>query len=243
MIKTRYITGIALLALAPSAFASGPGPAPVVLRLAGDFAILSKAGITDVPASAVSGDVGTSPITGAANLLTCTEVTGGIYSVNAAGPEPCKVKDPTLLTAAILDMEAAYKDAAGRELPEFTELRNGDIGGMTLEPDLYKWSSGVNITTSITLSGSPNSVWIFQIADNLIVGKGVAIHLAGGAQAKNVFWQVAGLVTLETTSSFEGNILSKTLIAMKTGASVHGRLLSQTAVTLEKNKVTKPTPE
>jgi hypothetical protein len=77
-----------------------------------------------------------------------------------------------------------------------------------------------------------------QIAGNLIASDGVTIHMSGGAQAKNVFWQVAGLVTLGTTSHFEGIVLSKTLIAMKTGASVNGRLFSQTAVTLEKNKVT-----
>src|SRR5580658_4723337 len=102
VMKNAKIAGIALFALAGSAFASGPGPAPVPLGLAGDFVILTKAGITDVPTSKITGDVGTSPITGAADLLTCTEVTGIIYSVNAAGPDPCSVKDPTKLTAAIL---------------------------------------------------------------------------------------------------------------------------------------------
>lgn len=240
MIKQLYIAGIALFALAGSAFASGPGPAPVALGSAGDFVILTKAGITNVPTSKVTGDVGTSPITGAADLLTCTEVTGIVYSVNAAGPDPCSVKDPTKLTAAILDMETAYKDAAGRKDPDFTELRRGDIGGMILTPGLYKWSSSVALPKNVTLSGSANDVWIFQIADNLVVSDGVALNLIGGAQAKNVFWQVAGLVTLGTTSHFDGIVLSRTLIALKTGASVHGRLLSQTAVTLEKSRVTTP---
>src|SRR5664279_3468489 len=92
MTKNSYIIGIALLALAGSAFAAGPGPAPVNLRSAGDFVILTKAGITDVPTSAITGDVGTSPITGAADLLTCTEVTGMVVSANAAGPLPCSMK-------------------------------------------------------------------------------------------------------------------------------------------------------
>jgi hypothetical protein len=240
MIKNTYFAGIAFVALAGSAFAAGPGPAPVVLRLAGDFVILTKAGITDVPTSAVTGDVGTSPITGAADLLTCSEVTGSVLSVNAAGPDPCSVKDPTKLTWAVNDMETAYTDAAGRKDPDFTELGRGDIGGKTLEPGLYKWGTSVKVPTDITLDGGKNDVWIFQIAGNLNASDAVAVHLRGGAQAKNIFWQVAGLVSLGTTSHFEGIVLSKTLIAMKTGASINGRLLSQTAVTLEKNKVTKP---
>jgi len=240
MIKNTLFTGISLLALTGGAFAAGPGPKPVNLRSAGVFVILTKSGITDVPTSAVTGDVGTSPITGAADLLTCTEVDGSVFSVNAAGPAPCRIKDPTKLTTAILDMETAYNDAAGRKDPDFVELRGGDIGGLTLDPGLYKWSSSVKVPTAVTLSGSEDDVWIFQIAGNLNVSNGVDIHLIGGAQSKNVFWQVAGLVDLGTTSHLQGIVLSKTLIAMKTGAWVNGRLLSQTAVTLEKNKVIQP---
>jgi hypothetical protein len=240
MIKNSVFTGISFLALAGSAFAAGPGPKPVNLRSAGDFVILTKSGITDVPTSGVTGDVGTSPITGAADLLTCAEVNGSVYSANAAGPAPCRIEDPTKLTAAILDMETAYTDAAGRKNPDFIELGAGDIGGLTLDPGLYKWSSSVKVPTSVTLSGSEDDVWIFQIAGNLSVSNGIDIHLIGGARSKNVFWQVAGLVDIGTTAHLQGIVLSKTLIAMKTGAWVNGRLYSQTAVTLEKNKVVQP---
>jgi hypothetical protein len=88
------------------------------------------------------------------------------------------------------------------------------------------------------LSGGADDVWILQIAGNLSVSNGVAVHLAGGAQAKNVFWQVAGMALLGTTSHLEGIVLSKTLIAMRTGASINGNLYAQTAVTLEMNVVT-----
>ena len=141
MTKITCIAGVALLTLSGSALASGQSPAPVPLGLAADFVILTKSGITDVPHSAVTGDVGTSPITGAADLLSCREVTGTIYSVNAAGPDPCSVKDPTRLTTAVLDMETAYTNAAGREKPDVTDLKRGDIGGLTLKPGLYKWDS------------------------------------------------------------------------------------------------------
>ena len=217
------------------------GPAPVVLGTAGNFVILSKSGITDVPASAITGNVGTSPITGAANGLTCAEVTGTIYSVDAAGPAPCSVVDPTRLTTAVSDMETAFTDAAGRAA-DVTELGAGNISGLTLVPGVYKWGTGLLIATDVFLSGGANDVWILQIAQDLTVSNGVIVHLSGGALPKNIFWQVAGQATLGTTSHFEGIILSQTGINMQTGGSINGRLLAQTAVTLQMNTVTQPAP-
>ena len=223
-----------------SAALSASGPAAVKLGTAGTFAILSKTGITDVYASAIKGNVGTSPITGAALLLSCGEVTGTIYTVDAAGPLPCAVTDATGLTAAIGDLETAYNDAAGRVSPDFTELGAGEIGGLTLSPGLYKWGTGVLITTDVTLRGGPNDVWIFQISGTLNQANGTRVTLAGGAQPKNIFWQVADSVTIGTTAHFEGIVLGKTLVAVNTGASVNGRLLAQTAVTLQMNAITEP---
>jgi Ice-binding-like len=216
------------------------GTSAVRLGAAGIFTILSKSGITDVYASAITGNVGTSPITGAALLLTCGEVTGTIYVVDAAGPLPCAVNDATTLTAAVGDMEFAYLEAEGRTSPNFTELGAGEIGGLTLVPGLYKWGTGVLISSDVTLSGGPRDVWVFQVAGTLNQASATRVTLTGGALAKNVFWQVAGAVTIGTTAHFEGVVLAKTLIAVNTGASVNGRLLAQTAVTLEMNAVTQP---
>jgi hypothetical protein len=94
--------------------------------------------------------------------------------------------------------------------------------------------------SDVTISGSATDVWIFQIAGNLSMSSAVHVTLAGGALAKNIFWQVAGQVTLGTTSHFEGVILSMTGISFQTGASMNGRALAQTAVTLDANVVTKP---
>lgn len=213
---------------------------PVNLGVSGNFAILSKTGVTDVYKSTITGNVGASPITGAAILVTCTEVSGTIYSVNAAGPLPCRVTNPSLLTTAVSNMEAAYIDAAGRSNPNFVNLGAGNIGGKTLTPGLYKFTTDVTIPTNVTISGGANDVWIFQIAGNLTMASAMKITLSGGAQAKNIFWQTAGYVTIGTTSHFEGIILSKTAINMLTGSSINGRLLAQTAVTLQKNTVKKP---
>ena len=214
---------------------------PVVdLGVAGEFVILSKSGITNVYKSAITGDVGTSPITGAALLVTCAEVTGTIYTVDAAGPLPCRVTNATRLTTAVGNMQTAYTDAAGRSNPDFLNLGAGSIGGKTLTPGLYKWTSALIIPTDVTISGGPDDVWVFQVAGTVIMSSAVRITLSGGAQAKNIFWQAAGAVTLGTTSHFEGIILGQTGINLKTGASINGRMLAQTAVTLQMNAVTQP---
>ena len=217
-----------------------PQRAPVYLGVAGNFTILSKTGITDVYPSSVNGDIGTSPITGAAIHLTCTEVSGNIYSVNAAGPLPCRITNANRLTTAVSNMQTAYTDAAGRSNPNFMNVGAGNIGGKTLTPGLYKFTSSVVIPTNVTIFGGPNDVWIFQIAGTLNMSSAVKMTLSGGARAKNIFWQVSGAVTLGTTSQFKGIILGKTGINLKTGASINGRLLAQTAVTLQKNTVTHP---
>ncbi len=226
--------------MSSAAKSSGAALAKVNLGLAGNFTILSKSGITDVPKSAITGDIGTSPITGAAIGVTCAEVAGTIYTVDAAGPLPCRVTNASRLTTAVGNMQTAYTDAAGRSNPNFLNLGAGNIGGKTLTSGLYKWTSAVTIPTNVTISGGANDIWIFQVAGTLTMSSGVKITLKGGAQAKNIFWQTAGAVTLGTTSHFEGTILGQTGINLQTGASINGRMLAQTAVTLEQNTVTQP---
>lgn len=219
---------------------TGASLAGVNLGVAGDFAILSKTGVTDVYKSSITGDVGTSPITGAAIHIKCNEVVGTIYTVDAAGPLPCRVTNATRLGTAVLDMQAAYTDAAGRVKPDFLNLGAGNIGGKTLTPGLYKWSTSLVVPTDVTISGSSTDVWIFQVAGTLKLSSGVRITLAGGAMAKNIVWVVTDAVTLGTTTHFEGNILGQTGINMQTGATINGRMLAQTAVTLQMNTVVKP---
>jgi hypothetical protein len=217
------------------------GVAAVDLKSAANFVILSKAGVTNVPTSAITGDVGTSPITGASIAgLTCAELTGTIYTVDAALLLNCVMTDATLMTAAVGDMELAYADAKGRINPVSTELGAGEIGSRTLTPGLYKWTTPVTISTDLTLSGSATDVWIFQVEGTLNLANSYKVTLAGGALARNVFWQVAGAVTVGTYATMEGTILSMTNIAMNTGATLHGRAMAQTAVTLDQNTLTIP---
>jgi hypothetical protein len=220
-------------------------PGGVNLRTAGNYAILTKSGISTVPPSVITGDIGVSPITAAAItgfsltaastkvFSTSTQVTGEVFASNYAVPTPAN------LTTAVADMLTAFTDAAGRA-PGVTELGAGNIGGLTLMPGVYKWSSAVTIPTNVTLSGGATDVWIFQIAQSLTMSSATSIVLMGEAVPQNIFWQVTGAVSLGTTSHFEGIILSQTMIALDTGASINGRLLAQTEVSLEKSTVTAP---
>src|SRR5690606_33443103 len=140
-------------------------------------------------------------------------VNGKIYAANYAAPTP------TILTTAVSDMETAYTDAAGRT-PDYTEMYAGDLTGQTLTTGVYKWGTDVLVSAGgVTISGSPTDVWIFEISGNLTVANGAIINLIGGAQAHNIFWQVAGQATLGTTSDFSGIILCQTQIDLQTGAA------------------------
>ena len=235
-----------VLGLAGATFVLAAGPAAVNLGSAGNFVILAKSGISTTGSTAITGDIGVSPIAATAMtgfglimdasnpFSTSARVTGKAYAADYTAPTPAK------MTTAVSDMQTAYTDAAGRTSPTATELGAGNIGGMTLAPGTYKWSTGVTIPTDVTLSGGANDVWIFQIAQTLTISSATHVILSGGAQAANVFWQVAGQTTLGTTSVFNGTILDQTAIVMNTGAILNGRALAQTAVTLDANTVSAP---
>ena len=215
---------------------AGRGPAPVNMGSAANFRILAQSAITNVPTSAITGEVGISPAAGSAIAgLTCVEVTGQIHT-DGTGPAPCSFADNTALGIAVLDAGTAYTDANSRA-PDFTELGAGSIGGLNLGPGTYKWGTGVQIPSNLTLTGGANDVWIFQIAQGLSISAGVQIILAGGALPQNIYWATFAASDLATTSKFKGTIISQTTIAMKTGATINGRLLSATDVTLQQNTV------
>jgi len=240
-----WIIGLAVALTLPHHEAKA-GQALVNLGTSGNYVILAKSGISTVPPSAVTGDIGVSPITSSAitgfslildssgQFSTSSQITGKAYAPDYASPTPVN------LTTAVGDMQTAYTDAAGRTLPDYTELGSGNIGGKTLAPGLYKWSTDVTIPTDVTISGGSNAVWIFQIAGNLSIAGATSVLLSGGAQPRNIFWQVAGGVGVDlgTTSQFQGTILAAAGINLETGASITGRLLAQTAVTLDANAIT-----
>jgi hypothetical protein len=244
----RVLTPL-LLTLAIPYQLDAAGPAPVDLGSAAHFTILAGAAITTTGGGIINGDVGASPITGAAIALTQAQVNGTIYAVDAAGPAGSVINAALLLTAKG-DLTKAINDAAGRTpIPSGPFLNpglipgSGNIGGMNLAPGLYKFTGTALITgADVTLTGGPDDVWIFQIAADLEVGSTVQVILAGGAQARNIFWQVDS-ATIGTFAVFKGTIMSDQAITMNTTSAMDGRALAFTAgVTFNGNVGELPTP-
>jgi hypothetical protein len=220
----------------------------VNLRSAGDYVILAKSGITTVPDSVITGNIGVSPITAAAmtgftftadssgTFSTSAQVTGNAYASTYASPTP------TNLGIAVGDMMTAYTDAAGRLNSDAARinLKTGLIGGETLTAGVYTFGTDVNIGTDVTISGSATDVFIIQIAGNLIQAENMRVTLAGSALPQNIFWQVAGYVQVGTGAHMEGILLSATAVTFVTGSSLHGRVLAQTACTLDSATITQP---
>jgi len=224
----------------------GVGPSPVNLLTAVNYTILAKSGISTVPTSAITGNLGVSPaaatsITGFSLVLdgggtfsTSSQVTGQVFAADYSAPTPAA------LTQAVSDMEAAYVNAAGRTSPDFLNLGAGSIGGMTLQPGLYKWTTGVNIATNLTLNGGANDTFIFQSSGVLSMpNASTSIILTGGLKAKNIVWQVIS-ATVAATCTFKGVVLASTTATFGAGSSVEGRLLVQTAATLDSDTIIPP---
>lgn len=227
------------------------GDCPVNLGKASSFAVLAKAGISTVPASAVTGNIGVSPISAGAltgfslipdlsnSFSTSLQVTGNCYAADYAVPTPSD------LTTTIGDMEIAYADAAGRANTKGYELGAGLIGGLTLYPGVYTWSSTLSIQADIYFDGQGNSnaVFILQIAQGVVVAANKRITLMGGAKASNIFWKVSENVVVGAGAHFEGTLLVKTAVSFLTGSSLNGRILCQTAAALQMATVVIPAEE
>ncbi|KAJ7928333.1 antifreeze protein [Mycena leptocephala] len=219
------------------------GPAPVNLGTAGNYAILAKSGVSTVPPSVITGDVGVSPIAATGltgfsltvdstgEFATSGQVSGELFAASYTAPTP------SILTVAIGDMGTAFTDASGRVNPDFSNLALGAIGGLVLTPGLYNWSTGVSIGSDVTISGNASDTWIFQVSGTLSIDAGKQMLLAGGALASNIVWVVAGAITANAGAHIEGVILGQTSISLLTGATANSRLLAQTAVALQKATV------
>ncbi|NCP83987.1 MAG: DUF3494 domain-containing protein [Bacteroidetes bacterium] len=217
------------------------GPLPVNMLSVEGFAILAYAAVTNVPSSAIKGDVGLTPISGSFIDLSQVEVTGFIYTVDANGPAG-SIESPVMLTVAKGDLTIAYNDAAGRTVSPIGIA--GNLGGQTIYPGLYKSTGTLEISAgdlTLDANGNEDAVWIFQIASSFNMTSGRQVFLANGAKAGNVFWQMGSAATFGTTIVMKGTIMAGTQVTFGTGASLEGRALALTEnVTLQQNAITLP---
>lgn len=199
---------------------------PVGLGTAGSFAVLAGSAVSNTGPTVVNGDLGVSPGTAVSGFPPGT-INGTEHAADAVAAQ------------AQNDLTTAYNDAAGRTPAASV---SGDLTGQTLTPGVYKSTSSLGLTGSLTLDaqGDPNAVFIFQIASTLTTGSGSSVNLIGGAQACNVYWQVGSSATLGTNSTFRGNVLALTAATVTTGATVDGRVLARNAgVTLDTDTITR----
>jgi hypothetical protein len=205
----------------------GISQASVVLGTSSGYAILSNSAITDVPTSAITGNVGISPgYRSAIAGLTVPEVTGTIYAADDASPVPAN------LIQAKTDANSAYLDAVntGRGTP--TSI-SGDINGLTLVPGLYESGSSIEISPGgilyLDAQGDANGVFVLRSATSITTESTSSVVLAGGAQAKNIYWVAGSAITLGTNSHMKGTLIASTSISCLTGSNLAGRALIQGA--------------
>lgn len=211
------------------------GPLPVDLGEAGHFTLLAYATITYPGAGTVIGDIGLHPGGGASILVPAPSVAGIVYARDAGYTLGAATIDDGLLNTAKLNLGTAYDYAAGLPAGEGPNLNPGlvpgHIGGMNLAPGIYTFDTDTDAhidVADLTLTGGPDDVWVFQMGRALIVEPGVnrSVILAGGAQAKNVFWQVGSSATLGTYSVFKGTIMAYASVILDEGSQLEGRALA-----------------
>ncbi len=229
---------------------SGTYPALPALYDAGNFTVLAETAISTA-GSGVDGNIGISPaatsgITGFGSMplvndptgeyATSPLVTGRIYGADMTGTGAGAGKTPAMLTTATTDMTNAYTETQGTTAPApVVDKGAGSLGGLTLAPGLYTFSEAtVIIPTGTTLTldcgGNSAATYIFDMSGAFTMDSGATVVLTGGCQAQNIYWAVAGQVTLGTTTQLSGVVLSSTSISINTGATLDGLALAQAAV-------------
>jgi hypothetical protein len=203
---------LAAALLAPyRTYAAGPGP--IDLGSCAHFTIVAASTITTVGEGIINGDVGLYPF--GSQGIPPARINGTIYN---GGP---------IAAQAQLDLNAAIIAASPAQLPGGINV-GAELGGHTLVAGVYQSPSGsYGITGDLTLFGGPDDVWVFQMASTLTVAVSGRVILTGGAQARNIFWQVGSSATLGTSSVFEGTIMAYASITMNASSTLDGRALAQ----------------
>jgi hypothetical protein len=208
------------------------------LGSAASFEVLGGSTVTNTGASVVAGDLGVAPGTTITGFPPGLVTDGGVMHAGDA-----------LALQAQSDAALAYNSSAGQ--PCNTHLAGQELGGKTLTPDVYCFSSLAQLTGQLVLDAQGNTaaVWIIQIPGGLSTASNSSVVVTNGGGVCNVFWIVGESATIGANSSFAGNILALTSITLATGANLSGRALSRNgAVTLDTNTVSKapcsqaPTP-
>jgi Ice-binding-like len=195
------------------------------------FVVLSGEAVTNTGPSVLNGDLGVSPGTSLEGFGLPAVVNGATHASDAVAAQ------------AQLDLKTAYDVAAGQPIPPGNDLTGEDLGGLTLDPGAYGYSTSAQLTGQLTLDahGDPNAQFVFVIGTSLTTETASSVILTNGASPCNVFWKVGSSATLGTSTAFEGNVLALTTITLGDKVTVLGRLLARTGeVTLINDVLTAP---
>jgi hypothetical protein len=222
----RTILSVSLAALviliwpATALAATNPG-----LGTAGNFAVLAGTTVTNTGPSWITGQLGVAP--------------GCAVTGFPPGTSGVQHKCDAVAITAKTNLTAAYVNAAAQPCPGGNNFTGVNLGGKTLVPGVYCQTTAPTLTGTLTLNGS--GIYIFQIGSTLVTASGARVHLIGGAQPCQIFWQVSSSATIATSTTMVGTIMALTSIAMQTGATLNGRALARNgAVTLDTNRIIQP---
>jgi len=225
---SKFSSVLASLGAVLLLFASSPAAAQVSLGTAQNFGVLGGSTVTNTGATTVNGNVGVSPGSAVTGFPPGVVVGGAIHSNDAVAMQ------------AQNDLTTAYNNIAST--PCTVDLTGQNLGGLTLTPGVYCFSSSAQLTGALTLDalGNPNALFLFKIGSTLTTASGSSVTIAnnGGNSCNKAYWQVGSSATLGTGTSFTGDILALTSITLTTGANTNGRALARNgAVTLDTNNV------
>jgi hypothetical protein len=196
------------------------------LGAAASFAVLGATTVTNTGPTTVGGDLGVNPglaITGFPPGI----VVGGVVHAGDA-----------VALQAQSDVTVAYDVLAGE--PCGTDLTGIDLGGLTLVPGVYCFSSSAQLTGTLALDalGRADAVFVFKTVSTLTTASNASVRMINGGDPCRVFWQVGSSAVLGTGTAFSGSVLALASVSLATGAKVLGRTLARTgAVTMDSNAV------
>jgi uncharacterized protein with beta-barrel porin domain len=227
-----FLPALGLMTVAPASSSRAQAPP---LGTVASFAVLGASTVTNTGATILSGTAANPGNLGVSPGSAITGFPPGILT----GPGATIHVNDALAMQAQNDLATAYNNLAGR--PTTANLTGQNLGGLTLIPGVYNFSSSAQLTGTLNLNGlgNPNSVFIFNIGSTLTTASASVVSLLNGAQGGNVFWRVGSSATLGTTTSFAGDILALTSITLNTGANITcGAAWARTAaVTLDTNTI------